>query len=93
MQRVLIREEALQKDIEQRVADAAKAGASIYVSIHLNSSKSSSAKGAEVIYPNLSWKPQVGADGKRLAKLIEDELVGIGKKSNLQQKYNDRGNL
>ena len=37
------------KDIEQRVADAAKAGASIYVSIHLNSSKSSSAKGAEVI--------------------------------------------
>jgi len=66
------------KDIEQRVADAAKAGASIYVSIHLNSSKSSSAKGAEVIYPNLSWKPQVGADGKRLAKLIEDELVGIG---------------
>ena len=66
------------KDIEQRVADAVKAGASIYVSIHLNSSKSSSAKGAEVIYPNLSWKPQVGADGKRLAKLIEDELVGIG---------------
>ena len=66
------------KDIEQRVADAAKAGASIYVSIHLNSSKSSSAKGAEVIYLNLSWKPQVGADGKRLAKLIEDELVGIG---------------
>ena len=66
------------KDIEQRVADAAKAGASIYVSIHLNSSKPSSAKGAEVIYPNSSWKPQVGADGKRLAELIEDELVGIG---------------
>ena len=66
------------KDIEQRVADAAKAGASIYVSIHLNSSKSSLAKGAEVIYPNSSWKPQVGADGKRLAELIEDELVGIG---------------
>ena len=66
------------KDIEQRVADAVKAGASIYVSIHLNSSKSSSAKGAEVIYPNSSWKPQVGADGKRLAELIEDELVGIG---------------
>ena len=66
------------KDIEQRVADAAKAGASIYVSIHLNSSKSSSAKGAEVIYPNSSWKPQVGADGKRLAELIEHELVGIG---------------
>ena len=61
------------KDIEQRVADAAKAGASIYVSIHLNSSKSSSAKGAEVIYPNSSWKPQVGADGKRLAELIEDD--------------------
>ena len=66
------------KDIEQRVADAAKAGASIYVSIHLNSSTSSSAKGAEVIYPNSSWKPQVGSDGKRLAELIEDELVGIG---------------
>ena len=31
-----------------------------------------------MIYPNSSWKPQVGADGKRLAELIEDELVGIG---------------
>ena len=45
-------------DIDQRVADAAAAGASVYVSFHLNSSLSSAAKGAEIIIPNTNWKPQ-----------------------------------
>ena len=65
-------------DIDQRVADAAAAGASVYVSFHLNSSTSSAAKGAEIIIPNTNWKPQVGNDGKKLATLIESELVGLG---------------
>ena len=65
-------------DIDQRVADAAAAGASVYVSFHLNSSLSSAAKGAEIIIPNTNWKPQVGNDGKKLATLIESELVGLG---------------
>ena len=39
-----------------------------------------------MIYPNLSWKPQVGADGKRLAKLIEDELVGDWKEEQFTAK-------
>lgn len=65
-------------DISKRVEAAANAGADIYVSIHLNSATSTSANGAEVIYPNSSWKPQVGADGKKMAESIEKELVGIG---------------
>ena len=65
-------------DIDQRVADAAAAGASVYVSFHLNSSPSSAAKGAEIIIPNTNWKPQVGNDGKKLATLIESELVRLG---------------
>lgn len=84
-------------DIDQRVADAVRAGASIYVSIHLNSSTSSAPKGAEVIYPNSNWKPQVGADGKRLAQSIEAELVGIGlqergiysKDTTVDERYDD----
>ena len=50
-------------DISDRVYAAAKAGASIFVSFHLNSSTSTSAKGAEVIVPNNSWKPEVAQQG------------------------------
>lgn len=57
---------------------AAKAGASIFVSFHLNSSTSTSAKGAEVIVPNDSWKPEVAQQGKELANDIMDELTAIG---------------
>ena len=65
-------------DISDRVYAAAKAGASIYVSFHLNSSTSTSAKGAEVIVPNDSWKPEVAQQGKELANDIMDELTAIG---------------
>ena len=84
-------------DIDQRVADAAAAGASVYVSFHLNSSTSSAAKGAEIIIPNTNWKPQVGNDGKKLATLIESELVGLGleerkiysKNTTVNERYED----
>ena len=84
-------------DIDQRVADAAAAGASVYVSFHLNSSLSSAAKGAEIIIRNTNWKPQVGNDGKKLATLIESELVGLGleerkiysKNTTVNERYED----
>ena len=65
-------------DISDRVYAAAKAGASIFVSFHLNSSTSTSAKGAEVIVPNDSWKPEVAQQGKELANDIMDEPTAIG---------------
>lgn len=64
--------------IEYRVRDAAAAGAQIYVSFHLNSSYSSSPKGAEVIVPNRNWRPELGEEGEKLASAILDELVKVG---------------
>lgn len=66
------------KCIEQRVAAAASKGAQIYVSFHLNSSVSSSPKGAEVIVPNRNWKAEIGKEGEALARKILDELVKLG---------------
>ena len=86
------------KCIEQRVIAAAKVGAKIYVSIHLNATeKDTTPSGAEVIYPNSNWKSQVGADGKALAQSILDELVKLGlkdrgiycKDSTINEKYKD----
>ena len=65
-------------DIGDRVIAAANAGADIFVSIHLNSSTSSSPNGAEVIIPNSNWKPQVAQEGKELAQAILKELQGVG---------------
>ena len=64
--------------IQKRVNAAADAGAQIFVSFHLNSSTSSSAKGAEVIVQNNNWKPSVGTDSKELGQAILDELVKVG---------------
>ena len=63
--------------IEKRVQAAAKAGAKIYVSLHLNSG-SASANGAEIIIPNSSWKPELSTQGKELAQKILDELAAVG---------------
>ena len=65
-------------DIKGRVEDAKKAGADIYVSLHLNSSVSSSASGSEIIIQNDSWKPELAQDGKKLAEAILKELMSIG---------------
>ena len=65
-------------DIGDRVIAAANAGADIFVSIHLNSSTSSSPNGAEVIIPNSNWKPQVAQEGKELAQAILKELQAVG---------------
>lgn len=66
------------RDIGDRVYAAADAGADIYVSLHLNSSTSSSVDGSEVIIPNKNWKPQVAEEGEKLAEAILKELKAIG---------------
>ena len=63
--------------IEKRVQAAAKAGAKIYVSLHLNSGPAS-ANGAEIIIPNSSWKTQLSTQGKELAEKILNELAAVG---------------
>lgn len=81
-------------------ADAAyEAGAKIFVSFHLNSTipaAAEKAQGAEVIYPNSNWKPQIGANGKALAQQIFEELKKLGltgrniyDKSANEDKYQD----
>ncbi len=64
--------------IRNRVRDAAKAGAVIFVSLHLNAAISSGAKGAEIIIPNTSWKPEHNTEGKALAEKILSELTSLG---------------
>ena len=84
--------------IEQRMLSAENAGASLYVSFHLNAEENgTSANGVEVIYPNSNWKPQVGARGQILAQNIQTELVGLGlynrgiyyKNSTINERYAD----
>ena len=65
-------------DIGDRVQAAARAGADLFVSFHLNSSSSSGSNGAEVIVPNGNWKPQVASDGRKLAQAILNELKAVG---------------
>lgn len=66
------------QDNRNRVATAASVGADIYVSIHLNSAGSGSAKGAEVFYPNSSYRPDIGSAGANLATQIQRQLVALG---------------
>ena len=62
-------------DIVKRVEWAKTKGADVFVSIHLNSSPASGAKGAEVYYPNSG---KYSSTGKELAQKIQDELVDLG---------------
>ena len=64
--------------IEDRVNAAADYGADIFVSFHLNSSVAASAKGAEIIIQNKSWRPEVAEEGAELAESIMDELTALG---------------
>ncbi len=69
--------------LEARVAAAKTMGATLFVSIHMNSvegdaKKKDAAKGAEVYYPNANYNPSVSAEGKAAAQSILNELVGLG---------------
>ncbi len=57
---------------------AAAKNADVFVSLHLNSSTSSSANGAGVYYPNSNYRPDLGQEGKELAQKIFDNLNALG---------------
>ncbi len=64
--------------LEARVEAAKLFGATLFVSIHMNSSEKKAANGAEVYYPNANYNPAVSAEGKQAAQNILDELVDLG---------------
>ena len=66
------------QDLIDRVMIAKKAGASYIISIHLNSASNTSAKGAEVYYPNTSGNASLAQNGKVLAQAIQNQLVALG---------------
>lgn len=63
---------------KNRVTYAQSVGADVYVSIHLNSADSASAKGAEVFYPNSSYNASIGQEGANLANKIVRQLAALG---------------
>lgn len=65
-------------DLKNRVEVAKKAGASYFISIHINSAANSAAKGAEVYYPNTSGNKNLSTNGQNLAKAIQSQLAALG---------------
>lgn len=65
-------------DLKNRVEVAKKAGASYFISIHINSAANSAAKGAEVYYPNTSGNKNLSSNGQNLAKAIQSQLAALG---------------
>lgn len=65
-------------DLKNRVEVAKKAGASYFISIHINSAANSAAKGAEVYYPNTSGNKNLSTNGQNLAKAIQKQLIALG---------------
>ncbi len=65
-------------DLKNRVEVAKKAGASYFISIHINSARNSAAHGAEVYYPNTSGNKNLSSNGQNLAKAIQSQLAALG---------------
>lgn len=65
-------------DLKNRVEVARKAGASYFISIHINSAQNSAAHGAEVYYPNTSGNKSLSSNGQNLAKAIQSQLAALG---------------
>lgn len=61
-----------------RVNAAARVGADYFVSLHLNYSSSTSARGAEIYYPNSNYNASIGVDGANLAQNISRQLTALG---------------
>ena len=62
-------------DLTNRVTYAKSVGADVLVSIHLNSTGYGTAHGAEVYYPNSSYRPEIGSEGQNLAQK-DPERIG-----------------
>ena len=65
-------------DLKNRVEVAKKAGASYFISIHINSAQNSAAHGAEVYYPNTSGNKNLSTNGQNLANAIQKQLTALG---------------
>lgn len=78
--------------LEQRVAYAKSKGATLFVSIHMNSATSDKAAGAEVYYPNPNYNPTAYREGKAAAENILSELVELGLTSRGVKFLNATGN-
>ena len=64
--------------LEDRVNYAKLVGATVFVSIHNNSTGDSKVHGATVYYPNSNYKPQLGSQGQALAQSIVKQLAALG---------------
>ena len=65
--------------LTERVRRAAEQGATVFVSIHINSAAATSAHGAEVWYPNdSSYNKDTHTTGKELSQKILNELTALG---------------
>ena len=71
-------DEVAAMDLKKRVEVAKEAGASYFISIHINSALNSAAKGAEVYYPNTSGNKNLSSNGQALAKAIQSQLAALG---------------
>lgn len=71
-------DEVAAMDLKKRVEVAKEAGASYFISIHINSALNSAAKGAEVYYPNTSGNKNLSSNGQALAKAIQSQLASLG---------------
>ena len=70
------------ESLDNRVAIAAKYGADVLVSFHLNASTNSTANGVSVYYPNSNYNPTAGNTGNGLAAKIQAKLAALGLKDN-----------
>lgn len=64
--------------LNERIEKASELKADVFVSLHINSSVSNTAKGAEVYYPNSNYRPSCGKKGRILASAIQKNLVALG---------------
>lgn len=64
--------------LSDRVANAAAAGADVFISIHNNASSNTDTSGSMVFYPNSSYRPDLGTEGSGLAQSILDRLTALG---------------
>lgn len=79
---VMTRDSDVKIELETRAEIAKNAGASVFVSIHNNWASNAAASGAMVFYPNGSYRPDIGNNGKILAEHILNQLVALGLKNN-----------
>lgn len=61
--------------LNQRVKDAANAGADLYVDIHFNSGGGT---GAEIYYPNKNYRPDLSEEGLGVSNKILEQLSALG---------------